>query len=735
MPVAATSETPPVADALPDPSGDRPCGRARLVLALFTASSFLGAGLLFAVQPMVAKMLLPLLGGSPAVWNTAMVFFQLTLLAGYAYAHFAVTRFRPPVHRAVQVGLIAVPLLLLPVAVPSGWLAPTDSAPIGWVLVVLLVMVGAPFFALSTLSPTLQRWLADTDHPAAANPYFLYAAGNAGSLLSLLAYPLVLEPTLGVETQTHVWMAAYVLLVLIVGATALLAGPGGTERFAAPASGRTPTPWPRRAFWGYAAFVPSALMLGVTRHLSTDIASFPLLWVVPLALYLLTFVIAFRSEPHREVRAAAAVLRFSVIPAVLMFGSTQATWLLLTVPLLLFTAAAVVAHGRLMLSRPDPSGLTEFYLWISIGGAAGGVFAALVAPLVFDRILEYPIAIALALTLLPVRSIVSQRIRSLSAGVIVLATAAGILRYLGTEDAWVLAAAVVTVTAYVGFRDSRAFAVALVMLLGGLLIGESGTLATDRTFFGVHRVYEADDGRRVISSGTTVHGIQLPGSDGAVPSGYYHPEGPIGQVLTGLWDHHQLDVGVIGLGAGTLAAYARPTDTFTFYEIDPAVVEIATNPELFTYVDDAQGQVEFVIGDGRVMLDRSGEVYDAVVLDAFSSDSIPTHLITREALGVYLDHLRPDGLLAIHISNRHLDLEPVIGRLATELGLSTRSKTHDPSAVASRQGSASSTWVTLARADRVLDDLGEDPGWIRTRADGPLWTDSYTSLLSVFRWG
>ncbi|MDH3607201.1 MAG: fused MFS/spermidine synthase [Acidimicrobiia bacterium] len=730
MATALISETRTDSSVFPSP--DAVAHSPRMLLGLFTVSSFLGAGLLFAVQPMVAKMLLPLLGGSAAVWNTAMVFFQLTLLAGYAYAHFAVTRLGPRLHRWVQVALIGLPLVLLPIAVPSGWLAPTSSTPIGWVLLVLLIMVGAPFFALSTLSPTLQRWLADTDHPAAANPYFLYAAGNAGSLLALLAYPLILEPTLGVETQTGMWMAGYGLLALLVAGTAFIARPAAGDSTAQPT---TRAPWNTRLFWGYAAFVPSALMLGVTRHLATDVASFPLLWVVPLAIYLLTFIIAFRHEPTREVRVASMIVRVSVIPVVLTFGQAQATWLLLALPLTLFAAAGVVAHGRLMLTRPEPSGLTEFYLWISIGGAAGGVFAALLAPVLFDRILEYPIAIALALTLIPATTTLARNARLASIAAVGLAVVAGVARAADAGDLSLIAMAVASVIAYALFRKSSAFTVVLVVLIAGLLVGQQATLATNRTFFGVYRVGDNGDNIHVMASGTTVHGIQQLDARPPVAAGYYHSSGPIGDVMADLRSRPDLDVAIIGLGAGSLAAYARPSDTFRFFEIDPVVVDLASDPTLFTYVSEARGVIEFVIGDGRIMLDRSPDSYDAIVMDAFSSDAIPTHLITREALDVYLKHLRPDGVLAVHISNRHLDLEPVLGRLAAEAGLVAETRDHTPSEAAEAEGATSSSWVVMARAAEQLAGISATPGWEPPPVDGPLWTDSYTSLLSVFRWG
>ncbi len=708
--------------------------------AVLIAASFVGAGLLFSVQPMVAKMLLPLLGGSAAVWNTAMVFFQVLLLGGYAYAHFAVTRLRPRSHRMAQIGLIALPLIVLPIAVPAGWDAPTTASPLGWTLFVLLIMVGAPFFALATLSPTLQRWLAETDHAGAANPYVLYSASNAGSLLSLLAYPIVLEPLLDVPAQAQLWTGLYGLLIVLVAAAAWLARPhtgGITAAPGHPTDAGPPVSWRRRGFWVYAAFVPSALMLGVTRYLSTDVASFPLLWVVPLAIYLLTFVVAFRGEPVREVGIAASALRFAVIPAVLLFGRLQATWLLLTLPLVVFAAAALMAHGRLMLARPAPARLTEFYLWISIGGAAGGVFASLVAPTVFDQVLEYPIALALALTLLPAAGgKPSRRLTVVAAAAVLGAITAAVFQTSGELDLAVVSMAAVAVATFVALRDRRSFAVVMAILVAVPLLGRAGTLRSDRTFFGVYRVHETPDGTHVFTSGTTIHGSQRGIGQGErpMPTSYYHRSGPIGQVLAGRLDAGGVNVAVIGLGAGSLAAYAGPDDHYTFYEIDPVVLEIAADPGLFTYLAETEGTIDHVIGDGRLMIERSGDVYDVIVLDAFTSDAIPTHLVTLEAMASYADRLADDGVIAVHVSNRHLDMEPVVGRVAAELGLVARSQFYSPDDAARSDGAAPTRWIVVARSEAHLGGSGDLGSWAPAREDASLWTDSYTSIFEIFNW-
>lgn len=720
-------------------------GRLRapsVAFSMFSASSFVSAALLFSVQPMVTKLLLPHLGGSSAVWNTAMVFFQVMLLLGYWFAHFAINRVRPRANRLLHVGLLVGAAVVLPISLPDGWSVPSSAAPAGWVLLVLLLMVGAPFLALSALSPALQRWLADSDHPRAGNPYFLYSASNAGSLLALLAYPVVVEPLLSVDRQARWWAAGYVLLVLLIVGTAALARPATTPaRFDNPILG-TPmvnsrTRRRERAFWSYAAFVPSALMLGVTRHISTDVASFPLLWIIPLTLYLLTFVIAFRREPVKEVALATRVLQFASIPAVLALGVGQALWMVFGLSIVVFFTAALLAHGRLMLTRPDPSRLTEFYLWISIGGATGGIMASLVAPALFDSVIEYPIGIVLALTLIPRRPAASSRFgRSLLIGAVLVAASAGYFRWSQEVQLAVVAGGLAALVAYGAFRESRSFTGVMAALVATSLVTGPGTLSTERTFFGVYRVFETPDGSHIFASGTTVHGLQR--EVGALgrpsPSSYYHAAGPIGQILTTLQARPALDVAIVGLGAGVLAAYARPTDRYHFIEIDPVVLDIALDPDMFTYLSTSAGELEYTIGDGRLILERLSEKSDLIVLDAFSSDAIPTHLLTTEAVLSYFNVLKDGGLIAFHISNRHLDLEPVLGRIAEDLALEAFTQQFAPTPESQSEGAAFSRWVIMSSTMDSLREFASDPRWARTRIGGSLWTDSFSGILEVIRW-
>lgn len=723
-----------------------PVSSGRGLVVLFTVASFVGSTLLFLVQPLVAKLLTPLLGGTPDVWNTAMVFFQTTLLLGYGIAHLGAHWLRGrqiPVH----VVLVAVPLLALPLAVPEGWRLPAGTAPALWTLLVLAITVGLPFLALSTASPTFQRWFSLSGHRHAADPYFLYAAGNVGSLLALLAYPLILEPHLSTSAQSRLWSMGYLAFVLLTGACAWVIHrrPGVTVGAMATDAGPTSPPLSSRLrlrLIGF-AFVPSLLLLGVTRHLSTDIASIPLLWVVPLALYLLSFVLAFARPPARLIDLSGRTVALLAVPLAAAFAASfDSVWLVLVPHLVFFLAAATLAHARLAELRPPADRLTEFYLWISLGGVLGGIAGALIAPVVFTSILEYPLALGLVVAMRPATAAVRRHVDvrgiavagALTAGLVLAWRATGAAATPEAARLPVLFLALVGAGAYVALRSPRTFALAIggVLLVAGLA-EPNPTLYAERTFFGVHRVFEDDQGRHVLANGTTTHGVQDPADPGA-SLGYYHPEGPIGDVFVSGAAAPPRDVAIVGLGSGALAAYGRPGDTFTYYEIDPAVARIASDPRLFTYLSDSAADTDIVLGDGRLSLEGTDELYDVLILDAFSSDAIPIHLLTAEAVQEYLGHLRADGVLVIHISNRFFDLAPVVSRLAETFGLASVGRLDAPSPEQIEAGHWSTTAVVLAPDAGALAGLTADHGWgPLPPAEGRLWTDDYSDLLGAFR--
>jgi hypothetical protein len=725
-----------VAFATHEPSRSR-----RWVTALFGGTILLGSAMLFLVEPMVAKMLLPRLGGVPAVWNTALVFFQILLLAGYAWAHLTSTRLGLRRLVVAQVGLFIVAAALLPVGIPEMWV-PSTTAPVRWALVALGVAVGLPFFALSTASPILQRWYSKTDQRKADDPYFLYAASNVGSLIGLLGYPLVVEPTLTLDEQATVWTGAFIVLVCLValcGVTAVARRRASDSRAGAAEDADVPPIAPRlRLRWIALAAVPSALLLGVTHFLSTDIAAIPLLWVIPLTLYLATFVVAFGPNPSWLRDLSARVLKLLVVPLAVSLVAFVPLVFDVALSLVVFTAAALVTHGELAASRPHTARLTEFYMLVSVGGAVGGMLVALVAPVVFPVVLEYPLALAAALVFLPaalfgstpghrqslgivivlgsvvlVGVIVALRASDEASGSLVLLTAVGVAGYVLARRPWHYAAAI---------------GVALVL---ATVIPLASAELFDRSFFGTLRVEDTGSERQIVS-GSTVHGAQaLDPALAGEPRTYYHRSGPIGDVFS-LRDDSAHSTAVIGLGAGAVAAYGRPGDTQVYLEIDPLVAEVASDPRYFTFLSESEASTEIRLGDGRLLLEAADERYDLVVLDAFTSDAIPVHLLTLEAMDAYERHLADGGLIAYHVSNRYLDLAPVLARQADELGLTIVGKADGTTPEQVEDGKWESTWVLISADRASVAELLADRGWVALNGgEGPLWTDDYSNLLQV----
>ena len=716
------------------------------MLMLFAAAMFVNALLLFFVQPMFAKLLLPLLGGSPAVWTTCMLFFQTALLAGYFYSH-ALVKLRSPLHQAlVHVLVIAVPVLTLPIAV-SGTASGTDR-PISTVLIISTLSVGAPFFALSTSAPLLQRWFAAAQSGRSIDPYLLYAASNVGSFASLLLYPSVIEPGLTLSRQTALWGVGYGLAVSLTVLCAIVmwrrAPVDGNNAGAEPAGSDTTVSMARRGRWIALAFVPSSLMLAVTSYLSTDIAAVPLLWVVPLALYLVTFVITFSQYARAVLAVCGRVFPLFLLFLIWLFvGDVRLPLAVLAgIHLTAFFVLAMLCHGALAEDRPAPSRLTDFYLAMSIGGALGGLFNTLIAPTLFNSVLEYPIVLAagiLMLTFRPGTPSLGDTLRwwMRPAAAIVLTWIA--LRWPGTDRTAAIAIwGLLGVAALVCLsmsRHPRRFSVAAASILAVYMIvggrGFTNVVYASRTFFGTYRVIADEDGRAfTLLHGTTIHGRQVVGSD--EPLMYFHRDSPIAQVLT-TRTSHVTSVGTVGLGIGSLAAYVLPQQSWTFYEIDPEVERIARDQRYFSHLKACGSRCEIVIGDARLTLQERADMHDVFILDAFSSDAIPIHLLTREALQLYLSHLREDGVLASHISNNHLDLAPVVAGLMHEHGLVGRTQyQRQPHGQAGKTGSR---WVALARTERALGALPGTKGWeeLRTRGDRP-WTDDFSNIWSVIRW-
>lgn len=726
-------------------------------VVLFTVTTFTGSGLLFLVQPMFAKQVLPGLGGSPAVWNTCMLFFQATLLLGYLYAH-ASTRWLGPRRQAiVHLLLLAAPAIGLPI-IPGSASPDATEHPVRWLLSTMTISVGVPFFVVSTSAPLLQRWFATLPVSSARDPYFLYAASNLGSLTALVAYPLLVEPTLGIRTQSVVWAAGYFLFAVLTAACVWFVRVFGSATAAAAASAADYVPSTvslrDRTRWVLLSFLPSSLMLGVTTHISTDIAAVPLLWIVPFAMYLLTFVLAFSQRaivPRRLVAAVLWPLVLATVTALLL--NRNQIWMI-PLHLVTFFCSAMACHLNLAAARPGVSHLTEFYLWVSFGGMLGGVFNSLIAPNLFSFILEYPILLAAVpfVTVLPraTRAPAASTLMKIAVPIVALsccAVWAVVPLPLPVSRVFLVISIGLAIPLVLNQRTvgSTIALIVTVGLVGLLAIGQSRggghVLLVERSFFGVHKVIESPDHtHRVLLHGNTVHGWQqLPGDSTCEPSSYYATAGPFGQLIARTGPGLR-DVAVVGLGTGALGCYAEPKQNWTFYEIDPVVRRIASSPALFTQLRNSRGNLSIVLGDGRTSLQRAApDSYDLLVLDAFSSDSIPVHMLTREAIGLYLSRLRAGGILAVHISNRYLELEPVLAALAGSsglYGLSSRDR-HVPPEDAAR-GRTAAQWVVLSTEPEKITSLRDEGGWKPLQGEPRVhpWTDDYSNVLQalILRW-
>jgi SAM-dependent methyltransferase len=742
------------------------------VIALFSTTLFVSAGLLFWIQPMFGRFLLPTLGSTPQVWIASMLFFQIVLLLGYAYGHVLSARLSPRRQAVVHVALVVVATIVLPVGVPGDARAPETGNPVWWQLGLMAVSIGLPFFALSATAPLIQRWLAQSGHRRAADPYFLYRASNAGSIAGLIAYPVLIEPLLGLQDQGRWWTAGYALLVVLMAACAATvlragaavdaAGAGADGAVDAPPAGERPVDWRRRARWVALAFVPSSLMLGATTYITRDIAPVPLLWVLPLTAYLLSFIFAFapRPDPHPLVRAARVAM--PVIAVALVYAivtkAERPLWLLMALHVIALFTVALVAHGALAADRPHASRLTEFYLWVSVGGALGGVFNALLAPVVFKTLVEYPLAIAVACALYPgpakerptvleffTRSKKPTRVLDWVAPVLIGVGVALALDAVQTTDrdtsttarAIVFGLALGIVVNFARRPLRFGAAIGAIFLASSVMSGDRvEVLDRDRSYFGLYRVEKIGPYHEIID-GTTVHGVERTGPGRPEPLSYYTAAGPIGQLFRAMGDDPRRPAArtaIVGLGAGGLACYARPGEHWTFYEIDPTVARIARDPRLFTYLRDCAGRHDIVLGDGRQSLAAArDERFGLIALDAFTSDAVPVHLITREAIALYLRRLRPDGLLLFNISNRYVELEPVLGNLAADLRLTCRTRTFRATRDQAQRRMDSSKWVVMAPASPTVDRLG----WGACRPDpgARTWTDDYSNVLSTLRWG
>lgn len=707
---------------------------ARIVLA-FCAAMFLSASLLFFVQPLFAKMVLPRIGGAAAVWTTAMLFFQAVLIAGYLYAHL-LTRYLPvKAQLAVHIGFWALALVFLPLSVPADWQFDPQKSTVTQTLVLFALGVGVPFAFLSANAPLIQSWYTRTSGPSSDDPYFLYAASNLGSLLALLAFPFIAEPLWSLSQIRMGWAVGFLALGLGILACGLMTNPRLVAQQPQDHSPRKPLSAKQIGFWIFAAAVPSSLMLSITTKISTDLGSFPMLWVIPLALYIMSFIPAFSAKiPFgREFYRFGAYISLGLLLVLISepFGTVTMLWSLIPFAATLFLIA-VEAHRQLYESRPDPQNLTVFYLMMSVGGAIGGLFNSIIAPMIFVTPAEVVCSVIAASALMSLHGKM-QPARSEAVLVIGCFLIVVLFKFSGySEELRFLTQFALFGLLFLAFYRLKARplpAVALVLVAIGMT-HSNNAVHRERSFFGTHVVREFGN-VRTYSNGTTVHGRQYisePG-DRPQPLSYYHRTSPMGQTLENAAPDSR--IGVVGLGIGALACYKKPNQEWHFYEIDKAMEEIARNPEWFGYMDQCGQDMDVHLGDARITLAQQTLTFDYLVLDAYSSDAVPLHLTTREAVELYLERLTDDGVLLLHISNRHFDLYPPIRRIADSLGLAARIYSFEPD---DDNGADGSIVVAVARKDARLQQLPSPDKWQNHEvSSGAIWTDDHANILSALK--
>ncbi len=734
--------------------------RSLSLIFLFAATLFTSASLMFVLQPLFGKILLPLLGGSPAVWNTCMVFYQSILFLGYLYAHYLSTRYSR--HRQIQIhtALILISFLALPLALPENTVPPTDSNPTVWLLWTLFLAIGLPFFVVSTTAPLIQKWFTGVGHHTSHDPYYLYAASNTGSLIALLSYPFLLEPNIGLASQKSYWGVGYLMLCLLIAGCAFVLWnsrqPAEPQQNAVSDDNNlSPS---TKLHWLALAFVPSSLLLGLTNFISTDIASVPLLWIIPLTLYLLSFVIVFskwNDKIHPLMVKLQPIFLIPFIAYAFINPADLPYWAYLILHLIAFFLAVMVCHGELAALRPHTRHLTTFYLIMSFAGMLGGMFNTFVAPFVFNAVYEYPIMIVAALLLRPGLKLslnsglllqVIIPVLLVIAGIIVHATVSDLLQYF---DVIVISLIGLTLLTYLLRARPVGFALmtgAIIFLALGVHSLSSNTLYQERTFFGVLAVREAvltdeqghPESYHELFHGTTKHGAQrLAANLSQIPLTYYSRPGPMGQLFK---EYDNVDqawtIGVVGLGAGALACYAKDRQNWTLYEIDPLVVNIAANPAYFSYLSQCARNAVMRVGDARLSLEKEPDQhFDLLVMDAFSSDSVPTHLLTKEALALYFKKLKPGGILAFHMTNRHLALKKVLSINAEALHLASLIQEFKPQQDIPLV--VATDWVVMAKQAETLEPLrlSRLGNWQKMPLyfDMKPWTDDFTNIVSIWK--
>ncbi len=732
--------------------------RHRAILITFTVAVFTSALLLFAVQPLFTRMVLPRLGGSPSVWSVAMVFFQSMLLAGYAYAHF-ISRLRQPVAIvAIHLALLAAAGFSLPLSIAQGWGQPPNESAEFWLLGLFTISIGLPFFALAANNPLLQTWFVRTGHPDGHDPYFLYAASNVGSFLALLSYPILFEPAFTLQTQNRLWVIGFLILFCLIAACGwlLLRSPKEAQDTQLAEQAAEKPGWLIIGRWIFLSAVPSGLLVAVTAHISTDVAAAPLLWVIPLSLYLLTWVIVFQRKPLIPHKWMLLVQPFAIFGLIMVWKFSSEFQLLLNLGshLAAFFIITMTCHGELARLRPPAARLTTFYVALSFGGMVGGLFAGLIAPYIFSWVTEYPILIALSLLCRPWRNQTLGRLDLVFWGVVAFLVVAmfnpALTTWLRGDDGSLVVSIAVVVAA--GFaillmNDPLKAGVAIAVAFAIIRLYPIGEdrYQTVRSFFGVHKIFDTQGGRyRVLMHGSTIHGAQklLDGEGKPItgrpePISYYHKVGGMAQAIDAIRARKtdKMRVAAVGLGSGTLACLSEPGENWRFFEIDRSIVTIARDSGLFTYYPSCTPDAPIILGDARLTMEKEADgSFDLIIVDAYSSDAIPIHLATQEAMAIYKRKLAPDGVVVMHISNRHLELASVV----TGIAAANQMKTWVYDATSEEEGVDEyyvfTTEVTIsARRPEDIGFLLEKTGWDAQEPDPAIrtWTDDYSNIVGA----
>ncbi|QEG24008.1 hypothetical protein [Mariniblastus fucicola] len=756
----------------------------------FSFTLLVSSFLLFLVQPMIGRMILPSLGGTPAVWNGCVLFFQAVLLAGYAWAHYGPPKMGVRNHLIGHLTILALVCFLLPMHLVEDWAVPTDSNPIGWLVGQLAVCVGLPFFIISSSAPLLQRWFGLSSGNDGSEPWFLYAVSNIGSLAALISYPFLVERYLGLTAQGWFWTGGFMLLAVLFIACGWIT----LSKTDLTSLERTPTtvkarslPWKNRLRYIALAAIPSSLMLGVTTVVSTEVGSFPLMWSIPLALYLLTFIFVFSNRnpiPHGTLIFILPGMLL-LMPLISLIDPGENPLLMIFIHFSIFFVVAMVCHGELNRLKPSVEQLTEFYLMMSIGGVVGGAVNSLIAPNLFNSILEYPLMLVAACLVLPARKALNGNADSDGANVDWFQEYVGIKPLLVAASlafSWFLFESVALPPAFrtvIGFgvpaviclsmvEAPRKFAVgyAILALACPMIMDIRDVVTRERGFFGVNEIAIDDKGKFImLVNGRTLHGMQrLDQNENPEALTYYHLDGPIGDVFR-LYGDRCNRIAAVGLGVGSLAAYATEDQDFDFYEIDPVVYQFASNKQYFSYLSSAKdsgANVNVVLGDARIQLDllrrriagqhepvrgsafhpasyrrTKSEKYQMMVMDAFGSDAVPLHLLTEEAIQLYLDLLEDDGLLVFHVSSKFIDFAPIGAGISERFKLAAAMRIDLPDqATIDETGRTASFYMVMSKDAEVVEKFMQTGnGWQSIASDRKLvWTDEHTNVLDVIRW-